>query len=412
MPLTICLNNQRPCYSGNEPISGRLIFQCSSPTNVRDIRVTFSGRAKAKVQKVKGAAAPTASYRSKCVLFERERILSHPDGETIAPGTYEWPFDFVFPSHIQSPPGSRWPEKVPFRSDANHPLPPTFAAETSNSLRRLDCAIEYRLHAQVLKPQQGIMGRKSPWLSETVRLTFLPLSAKLDPNGNSNHAPMYQQQKEQVFNIRSMLLLPENRGRGLKVQEKIQSWLSPSQLPRFSFKASFSYPTCVIQSTPLPCFLDIASFMEDSSVTSPPDILMQSVSIAVISQTAARAAPSLMGAISGQTDERIEILSRTSLAMSVSAKIDLGQAFGPLVLRHTDVSFGTFNISRTYRLCASFKFECAGKTTEFDLPDLPINIIAQMERDENRRILDLPEEDSPPSYTSASILSIRTFEKS
>ncbi|GLA32946.1 hypothetical protein AnigIFM63326_001592 [Aspergillus niger] len=417
MPITVSLVNQQQCYAGNDRIRGRVIFQCPTPTEIQDIRVTFSGRAKAKVQKTKGSAAPAASYRSKCILFEKERILWHPNGDTVAPDTYEWPFEFVFPSHVQAA-SSRWPETLPFRSDANHPLPPTFAAETHDSLRKLECTIEYRVHAQVFRPQRGILGRKSPLFSEVVQLNFLPLEARWDLKSTDSYPATYQQQKEQLFNIRSILLLPENKGRSLKVQEKIQSWLSPGQLPRFSFKASFSYPTRVIQSAPIPCFLDITPFMEDSSVISPPDIVMQSLSIVMVSQTAARAAPSLMGALSGQVDERIEILSRTSLGMRVMGKVDLAQAFGHLRIRHTDVSFRTFNISRTYRLCASFSFECAGKTSTFDVPDLPVELLANSREPEKATQSfegHVAEDSSPPPYASASTLStssITTPEKS
>ncbi|RAL04468.1 uncharacterized protein BO80DRAFT_422302 [Aspergillus ibericus CBS 121593] len=412
MPLTVCIIDQQPCYSGSETIRGRITFQTPKPVDIQDIRVTFSGCAKAKVQKVKGSAAPTTSYRSKCMLFEKGKILWHPSGDTIAPGTYEWPFEFAFPSQVLSA-SSRWPEALPFRSDANHPLPPTFAVKTADALRKIKCTIDYQIQAQVFSPQRGFLGRKSPLFSEVVRLRFIPGSARLDVKREGSSAA-YQQQKEQVFNLRSMLLLPENRGRSLKLQERIQSWFSSSQLPRFIFKATFIYPSRVIQSTPLPCILEITPFMEDSSVTSPPEILLQSLSVAVLSQTGARAAPSLMGALSGQVDERIEILSKSSLGMPVSGTVDLAQAFGPLVFRHTDVSFGTFNISRTYRLSASFVFECAGSTRSLDLPGLPFDIFADFEAPSNipSSVEHLSEDDSPPSYTSASMLSTGTLDKS
>ncbi|PWY96704.1 hypothetical protein BO94DRAFT_530081 [Aspergillus sclerotioniger CBS 115572] len=407
MPLTVCVNDQQPCYSGNETIRGRITFETSKPIDIQDVRVTFSGCAKAKVQKVKGSAAPTTSYRSKCMLFEKDAILWHPNGETVVPGTYEWPFEFVFPSQVLG--SSKWPETLPFRSDANHPLPPTFAAETADVLRKLTCNIDYQIQAQVFSPQRGFLGKKPPLFSEVVRLNFMPFSARLDMKRNNNSSALYQQQKEQVFNLRSMLLLPENRGRSLKLQEKIQSWLSSSQLPRFSFKASFTCAYRVIQSTPLPCFLEITPLLEDSSVTSPPEILMQSLSITVLSQTAARAAPSLMGALSGQVDERIEILSKTSLGMPVSGTVDLAQVFGPLIFRHTEVSFGTFNISRTYRLCATFVFECAGNMRTFDVTDIPITIFADFGEPDK---IQSSVEHSPPSYTSGSILSTETLEES
>jgi hypothetical protein len=116
--------------------------------------------------------------------------------------------------------------------------------------------------------------------------------------------------------------------------------------------------------------------MEDSSVALAPEILLQSLSIYVVSETGARATPSLVGSMSAEIEEKIEVLSRTALGMPVTGTMDLAQVFGLLVLRHEIVSFATFNISRRYRLCASFVFECVGKTNEFTCPDLPIEIIA------------------------------------
>ncbi|KAL4919021.1 hypothetical protein BDW62DRAFT_179774 [Aspergillus aurantiobrunneus] len=407
MPLTIRLDDQRPCYFGNETIRGRALFDSPSAIAIREIRITFTGRAKAKIQKVKGTGAPAANYRSKCAFFEKEKILLHMNGETLLPGTYEWPFEFLFPSHVQS--ASRWPEKAPYRSDAHHPLPPTFAVEAGDEARKVSCAIEFRIEAQVLKPQRGFMASRTPLVVEELRLGFIPDVAVSDGDDNEQYSAIYRQSKEQVFNIRSMLLLPENRGRSLNVQQKLQGWLSPGHLPRFSYKVSLSYPTRVVQSMPLVCYLEITPYMEDSSVTTTPEILMQSISITAISQTAARAAPSIMGAISAEIDDRIELLSKTSLHMPVSGAVDLGRVFGPLVLRHTDVSFSTFNIGRTYRLCVTGVFECAGKTNELKLADLPFDVVAKVERDEKKGLgveLPVPVEDAPPVYTPSSMVSM------
>ncbi|PLB44938.1 hypothetical protein P170DRAFT_365980 [Aspergillus steynii IBT 23096] len=427
MPLAIHLDNPLPVYSGNEVIQGRVVFECPNLIDIQDIRVTFSGRSKATVKKVKGSAAPSASYRSKCVLFEKERILKSLNGSPLPPETYEWPFQFTVPSHAES--GGKWPEKLPFRSDVGHPLPPSFAAEIGDSLRKLECAIDYRIRAQVLKPQKGFLGKRSALFDETVRLNYIPLAAQVDRARDS--PSLYQQKREQIFTVRSLLLLPENRGRNLGFQEKFQSWLSPSRLPRFDFQVSLTYSAQVVQSTPLPCVLEIVPFMENASVSNAPDILLQSVSMFVVNRTSARASPSIMGAISGEVDERIEILSKTSVRTPVSGRVDLNQMFGPLVFKKSDVSFSTFNVSRQYTLCASFVFECAGKTLEFTLADLGINIMADVQdfggqdkmskselASQDLGITNTPhstsrqnDNESPPSYASLSPLSTRTFEK-
>ena len=274
MPLTIQLDDARPCYFGNETIGGRVLFESSTAIEIQDIRITFAGVSKAKIQKVKGAGAPAAKYRSKRILFEKEKIVQHLNGGALGPGSYEWPFQFVFPTVVQEL--SKWAQNPPFRSDANHPLPPTFAIETGDESRKLKCGIEYCLQARILRPQKSIIPTNTSLFVEEVRLKFLPDYALSDGH-DSGYSEIYRQQKEQTLNISSMLLLPENRGRALSMQEKLQSWLFPSQLPRFSFTASFSYPTCVAQGSPLQCLLKINPHTESSSITSPPDIMMNSL---------------------------------------------------------------------------------------------------------------------------------------
>ncbi|PYI32113.1 hypothetical protein BP00DRAFT_425196 [Aspergillus indologenus CBS 114.80] len=403
MPLSIHLNNQKRWYSGGETINGHVKFQCTQATAMDDIRVSFTGRTKAKVQKVKGSAAPSASYRSKCVLFEKERILSQFNGGTLDPGTYEWPFTFTFPAHVQSPGSSSgWSEKPPFRSDVNHPLPPSFAVETGDSLRNLECVIEYRVQAEISKPQRGLLGKRSALFKETLHLRYLPSAPNAEKSGSQS--TLYRQQREEVFEIRSILLLPENRGRSLTFQERVQSWVS-AKLPRFSFKATFSYPTCVKQASTIPCFLDVLPFMEDSSVSQPPEIVLQSLSLWVVSETAARAAPSLIGALSGLVDEKIDLLSQSHIAMPVMGTLDLSQAFGPVRLGRSDISFSTFNLSRSYRLCASFVFECAGKSVNFNLTAMPFDVVAEVEATLEEEAQSYCAQGSPPPYDPASSVS-------
>ncbi|KAL3473236.1 hypothetical protein BJX99DRAFT_234111 [Aspergillus californicus] len=420
MPLTIDLYDPQPCYYGDERITGRVIFQTTTPVDINEIRVTFSGTAKAKIQKVKGSGAPAANYRSKCLLFETGRTLWEKDDEPLSPGTYECPFDFVFPTHVQPSAMSKWPEQAPFRNDESHPLPPTFALEAADATRKLDCFVDYRLEAQVFKPQRGFMGSKAPLYSEVMTFNFMPSLAASNIAEDEPGNVTYRQQKEQLFTVRSKMLLMENKGRSLNLQERLHSWLLPSQLPRFSYKVLFTYPTRFTQAVPVVCSLDVTPFMEDSSVSLPPDILLQAVSLTIVSRTAARATPSLMGSMSAEIDERIEILSRRSLRKPVLGTMDLGDVFGPLTLRHTDISFGTFNIARTYRLCSSFVFECAGKTDELVLPDLPIDLIARsrdLSRDVSRDVKEeevtgeaaqFPVQEALPCYTPTSPSSVST----
>lgn len=399
MPLTIQLDDPRPCYFGNETIRGRVLFESSTVLNIQDIRVTFTGVSKAKVQKVKGAGAPAANYRSKCVLFEKEKILLHLNGAALSPGTYEWPFEFIFPSAVLG--SSKWTQSPPFRSDAGHPLPPTFAIETGDESRKVKCGIDYLLQARISKPQGGIIPTNAVLFVEELRLKFIPDCALSDGH-DSGDSEIYRQQKEQIFNISSMLLLPENRGRTLSMQEKLQSWVFPSQLPRFSFTALFSYPTRVVQGSPLRCLLEITPHIESSSITSSPDIVVKSISLTVNSQTAARASPSLIGAMSAVINDRIDILSKTGLHIPVTGVVDVGELFGSLLFKHTDVSFSTFNISRQYRLGVKVVFECAGKTSELSFSDLFFDVVADYKRPEKKNpAFESLEavEDAPPSYT-------------
>ncbi|OQE96691.1 hypothetical protein PENNAL_c0001G11423 [Penicillium nalgiovense] len=408
MSLTLSLDNQKTCYSDNETISGHVTLRCPTTSDIQDhIRVVFVGRAKCRIQKAKRPAAPSAAYRSKCILFEKERILSLHDCQAPSNGLFQWPFEFLFPSHVQPSTSSRrWPETTRFYNDAGHPLPPTFTKKAEDDLRLLDCVIEYKIYAQGSKIQRGFLSRKSPFLSEPIRLSFMPASAKMAPLAKESFPRAQSRREEQLFNIRSMHLLPGHEGRNLSVQEKFQSWLSPGKLPHFSFNVAFSYQTHVVQSRPLSCTLDVDPVIENSSIGFPPQILMQSIHVVVTGQTAARATPSLVGVMSAEVDERIEIISRPSVNVPVSGSVDLDTVVGPFIFRHTDISFRTLNISRTYRLSVSVVFLCAGKAAEFKLSGLPIEVMASQDPDLKGGHENVSEDDSPPSYSPRSSLSM------
>ncbi|KAL4799598.1 hypothetical protein BDV19DRAFT_385366 [Aspergillus venezuelensis] len=371
MPLSITLTNPRSTYTGGSRITGVIKFTSCTPTTLQDIRVTFTGLSKSKISKAKGAGAPSATYSGKQVLFEKERILFTANGSVLPPGGYMYPFEFTFPEDVIG--AKKWVEKVPFRSDANQPLPPTFAFKGGDEERKVICDIEYKLEAHVARPAGGLFSSRTPLFKEEINLNFLPDYAISDGHENDD---LYHQRKDQLFTIRSALLLPENKGRSLTLQEKIQGWLLPSQLPRFSFSATFSYPTRVVQDSPLSCFLEITPHMEDSSIIHPPEINLQSINVYVISQTSARAAPSLMGSLSAEIGEKVEISSKASLHLPVSGQINFSDILGPLALRHMDVSFRTFNIARTYRLCANMVFSCAGKSNIFKVTGEEFEVVS------------------------------------
>ncbi|KAL4882462.1 hypothetical protein BJY04DRAFT_41472 [Aspergillus karnatakaensis] len=402
MPLTIHLDNHRPEYHGNEDIIGLVSLTTTTPFPLKQVLITFSGHAKTKIQKVKGVGAPASTYRSNVTLFEKQKVLLQLGGDVLAPGSYEWPFQFTFPTHEQG--ATTWAKLEPYRVDDNHPLPPTFAIETGDAARKLHCGIEYKLEAQVQKPQGGLFASKVPLYTEVVKLDFLNAltisnTIDLDP-----YATVYRQNKEQLCKVRSKLLLPNNRGRSLSMSEKLSSWFSSSQLPRFTYKVSFSYPTSLVQFAPYPCHLTVEAFMEDSNVTEMPEVVMRSVAVSMTSRTSARAVPTLVGAMSAEIDDKIEILNQTALSIPVSGKMDLGQVFGPLVMRKTDVSFSTFNICRSYRLNVAAVFECAGKQNEFKMEDVPIEVVARGvagESDQKDAVFmeNGVEDELPPVYT-------------
>ncbi|KAL4969822.1 uncharacterized protein BDV14DRAFT_195351 [Aspergillus stella-maris] len=398
MPLSITVSNPRPTYTSGSTITGTIAFTSSTPTTFQDIRISFIGVSKSKISKAKGAGAPSAAYRAKCVLVEKERILFTANDSFLPPGEYKYPFEFTFPEIVQE--GRKWVEKSPYRSDANQPLPPCFAFEGADEERNLICNIEYRLEAQVTRPGKGLFTSRTPLIKEGTKLDFLPEHAISDAHQNEE---IYRHQKDQLFNIRGALLLPENRGRSLSMSERFQGWLLPSQLPRFSFTATFSYPTRVIRGSPLNCFLEITPHMEDSSVVSEPEIILQSIYIYVISRTSARAAPSLMGSLSAEIEGKVDILSSTSLHLPVSGQINFSDILGPLALRHMDVSFRTFNIAQTYRLCADMVFSCAGKSNLFKVCGENFEVVGESLKEMKEVSFDrdrvIAAEEALPTYT-------------
>ncbi|RHZ67137.1 uncharacterized protein CDV56_106141 [Aspergillus thermomutatus] len=417
MSLNIYIEDPRQCYAENDIIRGRVIFDCPRDFHeIKDVRLTFSGCSKARIQKVKGPAAPTGSYQSKCILFERERILVPAEEYKVPPTTYEWPFEFRFPPHMESQ--NTWPEARPFRSDENQPLPPSFDAECHNSQRRISASIEYRLKVQVFKPQRGLFERRSPAFEKVLHLPFVPMAARA-------HAHAIELEKKQkidrTFTVRSLCLLPENTDRFLSVQERFKSWLSPAQLPYFSFGVDFWYPSYLVHGMPIRLLLDVNPFIDNTNAPRIPEIVLQTISITLVGRIAARASPPLMGSMSGEVDEETTLLSKTSLRMAVSGQMDLSERFGQLSLPATDITFSTFNLSRSCRLNISLVFECAGKLLKFVATDLEVGVLSNVEMTAEKEILARGSADEgsshareyvayspdeqPPSYSPSSIVS-------
>ncbi|KAF4179615.1 hypothetical protein CNMCM8694_001557 [Aspergillus lentulus] len=371
MSLNINIDDPRPYYAENDIIRGRVIFDCPRDfQQIKDVRLIFSGCSKAKVQKVKGPAAPTGNYQSKCILFQRERILVLAEECRIPPSTYEWPFEFRFPPHVESP--NAWPEAGSFRVDENQPLPPSFHAECRNSLRKLSASIEYRLKVQIFKPTKGLFEKKSPVFEKVLHLAFVPTAAR----AHTHAIELEKKQRiDRTFTVRSLSLLPENTDRSLRVQEKLKAWLAPGQLPYFSFGVEFRYPSHLVQGTPIRLLLEVKPLIDNSNAPRIPEIALQAASITLVGRTAGRASPLLMGSMSGEVDEETTLLSKTSLRMAVCGQMDLSERFGQISLPTTDATFSTFNLSRSYRLRISLVFECAGKLLKFDA-DLEVGVLS------------------------------------
>ncbi|KAH2723779.1 hypothetical protein KXW29_008080 [Aspergillus fumigatus] len=356
MSLNIYLEDPRQYYAENDMIKGRIVFNCPRDfQQLKNVTLTFSGCSKAKIRKVKGPAGPTGSYQSKCILFKRERILVPAEECKIPPTTYEWPFEFRFHPHVASP--NAWPEAESFRVDENQPLPPSFNTECHNSLRRVSASIEYRLKVQIFKPTKGLFERKSPVFEKVLHLPVIPMAARA-------HTHVIELEKKQKID------------RTFTRAGEIQGLAFSRTIALLSFGVEFQYPLYLVAGTPIPLLLEVKPLIDNSNAPHVPEIVLQTASITLIGRTAARASPLLMGSMSGQVDEETMLLSKTSLRMVISGQMDLSERFGQISFPTTDVTFSTFNLSRSYRLRISLVFECAGKLFKFDATDLEVGVLS------------------------------------
>ncbi|KAL1864955.1 hypothetical protein Plec18167_009564 [Paecilomyces lecythidis] len=429
MPLIIYLDNPLPSYSGGETIRGHITLESLTQLEVKDIRIKLSGKAKTKIKKVKHVGAPRTTYRGKAILFEKEKILAHVDG-TLPPQTLEWPFEFTFPTHVQPRSGkSQWSSQTPFDAESTHSLPPTFTADVRNELWDIESVVAYRIQVDVSKTQRMLVG-KSLLFHEVIPLTFIP-PVPFEEKGYASASRM------ETLTIRSLLLLPENRGRRLDIREKITSWLSPGQLPLFKFRVRLNYSSCLHQSEPMACTLDIEPMLEDSTVTSiPPTVFLESVSLTLLTRTVARSSPSIIGSLVGDVEESKNILSKGSLRVPFTDHIDISDTCGQISLQHPDPSFSTFNICRSYKLRADIVLECAEKKVTFSVSDADVLILPDKRSIEVSDALDdgktkgehpylarqveapiepVPELESdgvsPPAYEYSSSVSVASCEK-
>lgn len=188
-------------YFSGDIVRGRVVFIIAKQMAVGQVGLTFSGLARAthtRHYQTSATTSHTITYYGRVTLFWYEKVIYQGHGQLRA-GTYEWPFDFVFPTKSDTSPtlgDSTFVQSLPFLATGDpHLLPPTFSYYSGSSSGRIEytpaaswtrkqhsgfwqsvfgknatLSLAYAPRRNIEKPDLGIQVWLEPRIAKTLRL--------------------------------------------------------------------------------------------------------------------------------------------------------------------------------------------------------------------------------------------------
>lgn len=243
MPFNILLDDpNKQVYTTGDAVKGRVILSSAKDEAVGQISVTFLGRTKTKIRKRNGNSSHI--YRGRGTLFWYSKVL-YQGHYTLRADTYEWPFEFRFPSEsLARPVDSSFDRSPPFLANGDtHPLPSSFGHHGAGFSTNFECYVEYKLEASLTRPPDA--GLFSSGMETQRGISFLP------PR-NIQHPNLRIQAFSQSCTAQTLRLLPEKADAKFTMKEKMKSTFSKSDLPTAIFVVHFTYPTVLYAGSPCP----------------------------------------------------------------------------------------------------------------------------------------------------------------
>jgi hypothetical protein len=269
--LQITVADPKPVYTAGDTIKGQVILFSPRDEAIGKVAICFTGRGKTKLTRSRGNSR--AVYRGRAPLF-RQVLVLYQNHYTHKAGQYAWDFQFTVPARTDPTltegtwkgDGAVW-----LRTGVAHELPPTFQYYHNGS--RNQGMVEYKLEAEMLRHNPSIFNSK---VEAERNITYTPPP----PPGGLEFRLFL---REEQYEARTLLLLPERAQGSLTVMEKFHSLFNRAMLPSATFKIRLIYPTYSYPGCRIPLKLAIVH-METSAGIPTPAVTLTSLSIKITSQ--------------------------------------------------------------------------------------------------------------------------------
>jgi hypothetical protein len=340
----INIGNRQTLHSALEPIYGNVVMANSKAELVGRVRLDLSGRTKTKIIRKHGNSRSV--YRGRHHLFTKS-IIVHAESTPLEAGhTYAWPFLISFPEQLPGP-----SDGASGRVDST--LPPTYYHDNIGLGTSHESFVEYMLTATLFKHQSNI----ALYTTECpVKYSpTMPPEAPLPDPGDRAAA--------NTFECKSLLLLPENKGRDLTFKEKTSSFFNSSKLPMWKFAVNVTFPTRIALGTQFLINFGIEHLPQRSTAPQAPEVELVSLYVSLKAVSIIQAE----GMFSDHTDDSEDTLFKK--VWDNVGYFNKGEGWTK-ILRGTfpmnvPPTFSTYNIRRSYCLKVAAVLKCADKTFNF-----------------------------------------------
>jgi hypothetical protein len=373
MALRIVLDGPRTAtFSAEDIVKGRVILQSQKDEAISQVSIAFMGLAKTKLYRRQHADNRTHKSQADYFYFSKKLYQGH---YTLRANTYEWPFEFRFPSQTDPKASANaFTGSPPFRSSLDvHPLPPTFSHNGSSLNRSFEGFIEYKLEATLVRHKIFASN-----LESTLALKYMSYRS-------AEHPPLVWRYTKQTFTAQTLRLLPEKSDVKLSMKEKMRSAFKSSELPRATFSLKMRYPTQIHSGDQPSIHLSVQHL--GSNCPENPTIFLKYVTMNIKTTVHVRA-PGLAYDHHDSGSRNHQILGRYGLSNELPESIGLPpedssqdierwlnlNANGGMNIQTLQLNLDTYNIAVSNRLDIKIKVSCADKLFEFS-NTLPIVVL-------------------------------------
>jgi hypothetical protein len=374
MALSIVLDVPRTVtFSAEDIVKGRVILQSQKDEAVGQVSIAFMGRAKTTLYRRQHIDNRTYKSQADFFYFSKKLYEGH---YTLRANTYEWPFEFRFPSQTDPKASTNaFTGSPPLRSSSDvHPLPPTFSHNASSLDRSFESLIEYKLEATLARHKLFASNLESM------------LALKYMSYRSTEHPTLGWEYTKQTFTAQTLRLLPEKADAKLSMKEKMRSTFKSSELPSATFSLNMRYPTQIHLGDQPTIHLSVQHL--GSNCPEKPTIFLKYVTVEIKTTVQVRA-PGFATDHHDYGSRHHQILGRGGLSIKLPESNDSPQenssqdiegwlnlnGNGVMNTQSLQLNFNTYNIAVSNRLDIEIKVSCADKLFKFS-NTLPIVVLS------------------------------------